>query len=196
MTSRAMTRYVVYFPPPIRTTPFVSTVTRCSRDALTVDPPDGAISGRRPAYVPTTSSRRRSTSIVVLTVSRSRSDLPAIGRRVGRGAFVRRIGRADQPVVGPRHQEHDLARAPGSSARAGSGSARAAPPGARRGSAGSAASRCRTAWSGSAAQTPVASTTARVLISNSEPVIRSCARTASSVAVRASTCGARSRGRG
>ena len=73
MTSRAITRYVVYLPPPIRTTPFDSTVTRCSRDALTVDPSDGAMSGRSPAYVPTTSSRVRSTSIVAFTVSSSRS---------------------------------------------------------------------------------------------------------------------------
>ena len=49
MTSRAMIRYVVYFPPPIRTTPFDSTVTRCSREAFTVEPPDGAMSGRKPA---------------------------------------------------------------------------------------------------------------------------------------------------
>ena len=62
IASRAMTRYVVYFPPPTRMSPFASTTTRCSRDAVTVDPPDGAISGRRPAYVPTMSSRRRSTS--------------------------------------------------------------------------------------------------------------------------------------
>ena len=37
-----MTRYVVYLPPPIRTMPFVSTVTRCSREAFTVEPSDGA----------------------------------------------------------------------------------------------------------------------------------------------------------
>ena len=73
MTSRAMTRYVVYLPPPIRTMPFCSTVTRCSREALTVEPWLGAMSGRRPAYVPTTSLRRRSTSSVSLTVRRSSS---------------------------------------------------------------------------------------------------------------------------
>ena len=105
-----MTLYVVYLPPPILTTPFDSTVTRCSRDALTVDPSDGAMSGRSPAYVPTTSSRVRSTSIVALTVVEQPVHLPASrGRVVGR-ALVRRVGRTDQPVIGPRHEEDDLAR--------------------------------------------------------------------------------------
>ena len=67
------------------------------------------MSGRSPAYVPTTSSRVRSTSIVALTVSSSSVDLPAgRGRVVGR-ALVRGVGRADQPVVGPRDEEDDLA---------------------------------------------------------------------------------------
>ena len=85
--------------------------------------PDGAISGRSPAYVPTTSSRVRSTSIVALTVAEQLVDLPAGGGRMLGGPVVGRVRRADQPVVGPRDEEHDLARAPGSSARPCSGSA-------------------------------------------------------------------------
>ena len=124
------------------------------------------MSGRSPAYVPTTSARVRSTSIVALTVSRSCRP-PSRPPTVARRALVRRVGRADQPVVRPRDEEDDLARARGWSARSCSGCVRAARRGARRGSAGSAASRRRTGGPGSAAQTPVASTTAAVGISRS-----------------------------
>ena len=57
-------------------------VTRCSREALTVEPPAGASRGRRPAYVPTTSARVRSPPIVSLTVAsrRSTSQPAALGR--------------------------------------------------------------------------------------------------------------------
>ena len=53
---------------------------------------------------------------MALTVASSSVDLPAVGDRAVRRALVRRVGRADEPVVGPRHEEHDLARAPGWSA--------------------------------------------------------------------------------
>ena len=96
----------------MRTTPFDSTVTRCSRDALTVDPSDGAISGRSPAYVPTTSSRVRSTSIVALTVSSNRSTSQPAADGWSGGPSIRRVGRADQPVVGPRDEEDDPAGDP------------------------------------------------------------------------------------
>ena len=102
------------------------------------------MSGRSPAYVPTTSSRVRSTSIVALTVSRSSSTSQPAAAGSRRRALERGVGRADEPVVGPRDEEDDLARAPGSSARSGSGSARAARRGGRRGWAGSASSRPRT----------------------------------------------------
>ena len=167
MTSRAMTRYVVYLPPPIRTTPFASTDDAVLARRLDGRAADGAISGRSPAYVPTTSSRRRSTSIVALTVRSSWSTSQPSAAGSSRRSLVRRIGRADQPVVGPRHEEDDLARARGSSGRACSGSVRAARRGERRGSAGSAREPPPNGWSGSAAQTPVASTTARVRISSS-----------------------------
>ena len=110
MTSRAITRYVVYLPPPIRTTPLASTVTRCSRDALTVDPSDGATSGRRPAYVPTTSARVRSDVHRRVDRVEQAVHLPARRRRPRRRPLERRVGRADQPEMGPRDEEDDLAR--------------------------------------------------------------------------------------
>ena len=178
MTSRAMTRYVVYLPPPIRTTPFASTVTRCSRDALTVDPSDGAMSGRSPAYVPTTSARGQVDVHRRVDRVEQPVDLPAGGgravragprtaRRSCRSASGRATARGRRPCPGR-----------GWSGRSCSGSAPAARRGGRRGSAGCAASGRANGWSGSAAQTPVASTTARVGMSSSAPVVRSSASSA------------------
>ena len=54
----------------------------------------------------------RSTSSVSLTVASSWSiSQPSAVGSIG-GAVVRRVGRADEPVVRPRDQEHDLARHP------------------------------------------------------------------------------------
>ena len=99
------------------------------------------MSGRSPAYVPTTSSRVRSTSIVALTVSSSRStSQPAAdgslgraldtARRSCRSASGRATARGTRPCPGR-----------GWSVRSCSGSARAARRGGRRGWAGCASSR-------------------------------------------------------
>ena len=93
-------------------------------------------------------------------------DLPAVGRRAVGRAVERRVGRADEPVVRPRDEEHDLARAPGWSGRSWPGSARAARRGGRPRLGRIRSEPPPNGWSGSAAQTPVASTTARVAISN------------------------------
>ena len=80
----AISRYVVYLPPPIRTRPFGSVRMRCSREALTLDPgwPPGSVaSGRRPVYAPTRSARVRSTASVALTFSR----MSSISAEVGTG---------------------------------------------------------------------------------------------------------------
>ena len=123
---------------------------------------------------PTTSARVRSTSIVALTVSSSRStSQPAADGRAAR-ALERRVRGADQPMVGPRHEEDDLAGHP-------DGEAHVVRDPCSRHDEMSAATRqdperCRhERWSGSAAQTPVASTMARVRISRSAPVSRSIA---------------------
>ena len=164
----------------MRTTPFASTVTRCSREALTVEPSDGATSGRRPAYVPTTSSRVRSTSIVALTVSsrRSTSQPAAAGRAAGpsNGASVVPIsqwsghGTRNTILPGTRIVSPVLfaIRSRGTTRWAPRlGRMRSDPP--------------RNGWPGSAAQTPVASTTALVAISNALPVSRSSAMSAAMV---------------
>ena len=139
ITSRAITRYVVYFPPPIRTTPLARTVTRCSREALTVDPSEGAISGRSPAYVPTTSARRqidvhrrvdRVEQPVHFPAGRATDDRPA--RRTARPSCRSARGRAMERGRRP-------CPARGSSARSCSGCDRAGRRGGRRGSAGSGA---------------------------------------------------------
>ena len=121
-------------------------VTRCSRDALTVVPPDGAISGRSPEYVPTTSSARRSTSIAG-SPSRAAHRPRGRSRRRDR-ARLRCVGRADQPVTRPRDEEHDLARDADASARHRRDPRRGGRRGARRGSAGSASSRLSSGTSG------------------------------------------------
>ena len=76
----------MYLPPLTRTRPSPSALTRCSRETLTVVlASDGAISGRSPAYVPTTSSRDSSMSSAPFTVPRisSTSSALAAGRSTG-----------------------------------------------------------------------------------------------------------------
>ena len=90
---------------------------RCSRDALTVDPSDGAISGRRPANVPTTSDTSQVDVHRGVDRVEQPVDLPAGRGRSGGGTLERRVGRADQPVIGPRDEEDDLARHPDGEAR-------------------------------------------------------------------------------
>ena len=178
MTSRAITRYVVYLPPPMRTTPFDSTVTRCSREALTVDPSDGAMSGRSPAYVPTTSSRVRSTAIVAFTVSSRRSiSQPAADGCSGgpsNGASVVPIsqksghGTRKTTLPGTRIVSPVLF---GIRSR---GTTKCAPRLGRMSS-----ERPRNGCEGCAAQTPLASTIALVGMWRAAPVARSSASTAS-----------------
>ena len=102
-------------------------------------------------------------------------DLPAVGRGSARAALVRRVGRADQPVVGPRDEEHDLARDPDRQAGAGSGSAPAGRRGGRRGSAGSASTAARTGGPGRRPRRRSRRRPARARISSSragQPVAR------------------------
>ena len=81
--------------------------------------PDGAISGRSPAYVPTTSSRVSRRSRAPLSVPRISSTSSSLAADRSTGPAVRLVGRADDPVARPRDEERDAAGDPERHAAAG-----------------------------------------------------------------------------